>query len=506
MALAAAPVPALAQGFSVDFTLPTLAATNVTVYPGADFTYSTNQNVWRITRPGGGFSLSFLPSSVWFYALRVEHLTSASACCPGNGFAPVTITVNSVPLVQRHDPARAHEGVHGWVTDAWIIQTQSGDNTIHWMANDFCTHYWIKRIELVPLTFMESDLAAGGLTASRTEFLPDESLSELSVWVTNLGPDNLDVPNQDVSLELFLSRDTILNPDEDWRLGNCRWQVTLPMDGTTNLTASVEHLDQVRIPGHAQGDYHLLGQLLSTSPSTALDLDLSNNEVRLARPLHVTPPGHGIYADFSRSEIATGSMSLTPSEWSIYHCYAGGCWVALRPNYPVFYAVFSAPEAGDYWLNVRHLSSAASDCPFGGYSPVSVYVNGAPVVEDWDVAENHGGTHGYGLDSWLITAQAGENILEWRAGDLCTIYWIQRLEIVPTEAPVRLAAPVRLPSGAVELALTGARGRGAAIEESADFQTWTTLTNIALATGSVVLRDDTAASGGQRFYRAQVAP
>ena len=81
-------------------------------------------------------------------------------------------------------------------------------------------------------------------------------------------------------------------------------------------------------------------------------------------------------------------------------------------------------------MRVTHLSSGSAGCPGGGYSPVTIKVRGNTVVADYDPAENHGGSHGMVTDTWNVALQAGNNSLQWIAGDLCTHYWIQRIEVV----------------------------------------------------------------------------
>jgi hypothetical protein len=221
--------------------------------------------------------------------------------------------------------------------------------------------------------------------------------------------------------------------------------------------------------------------------------------------LALTPPGQGIYADFSWPEIATSSLTLQVSPYCFHH-YGVGCWVLAQPNGVGFYAIVDSPTAGERLLSVRHLTSASDQCPGGGYSPVTVYLNGNAVVENLDPASAHGGSHGFETDTWRLFLEAGENVIEWDAGDLCTTYWIQRLEITPVELPTRFD-PIRLlRSGAAELTFRGTPGRAWTIEASEDLATWTTLTNAPPSTGTLVIRDDEAKYLRQRFYRATVKP
>jgi hypothetical protein len=88
-----------------------------------------------------------------------------------------------------------------------------------------------------------------------------------------------------------------------------------------------------------------------------------------------------------------------------------------------------APEAGPSNLIITHLSSSSDSCPGGGYSPVTINVNGVPLVVDYDVAENHGNTHGWVTEAFPVYLACGRNRLVWTAGALCTHYWIQNIQV-----------------------------------------------------------------------------
>ncbi|MFB6290782.1 MAG: hypothetical protein ABEJ25_03520 [Candidatus Bipolaricaulia bacterium] len=86
-------------------------------------------------------------------------------------------------------------------------------------------------------------------------------------------------------------------------------------------------------------------------------------------------------------------------------------------------------------LTIIHLSSKSSSCRGNGYSPVTISINGLPVVSNYDVAENHGGSHGYERDIWKIEDKLtqGTNKIRWKAEDICTHYWIRRFAIEYTD-------------------------------------------------------------------------
>ena len=92
---------------------------------------------------------------------------------------------------------------------------------------------------------------------------------------------------------------------------------------------------------------------------------------------------------------------------------------------------FVPRSTGRYTLTVTHLTSADSGSPGGGYSPVTIAVNGTNLVACYDPASHHGGTHGFVTDSWSFDATAGvQASITWSlCGDWYTFYWIQQLAI-----------------------------------------------------------------------------
>jgi hypothetical protein len=135
-------------GFA-EFSAPSITSNSIRVTPGPGFAYyPTFGGNWRITLRGGGFDGTFSVPTEGRYDLVVTHLTSAAPSCPGNGFSPITIQVNSLAVVENYDPAEHHNGSHEWVTDRWSIEARAGQNSLRWTTGSLCTHYWIQRIEL----------------------------------------------------------------------------------------------------------------------------------------------------------------------------------------------------------------------------------------------------------------------------------------------------------------------------------------------------------------------
>jgi len=134
------------------------------------------------------------------------------------------------------------------------------------------------------------------------------------------------------------------------------------------------------------------------------------------------------WAELRAYKILGENMSIEPGEQCSYVPFYE-TWIigALDGG---FTGTFNCPTSGQYELRVTHQTSASESCPGGGYAPVTISVNGLTVVSNYDPAENHGGTHGSVTDSWTINANAGSNTFEWIANNLCTNYWIQKIEII----------------------------------------------------------------------------
>ena len=87
----------------------------------------------------------------------------------------------------------------------------------------------------------------------------------------------------------------------------------------------------------------------------------------------------------------------------------------------------TTPVDGQVVLRLVHLTSGVPTCPNGGYAPVDLSINGAVVLNDFDVAENHGGSHSYENDVWLIGGLPADTFVFRIALDshACSNYWIQ---------------------------------------------------------------------------------
>lgn len=68
------------------------------------------------------------------------------------------------------------------------------------------------------------------------------------------------------------------------------------------------------------------------------------------------------------------------------------------------------------------------------------------------------GTHGYITNTWRFPAVPGESLLDWIATDLCTHYWLQRIEIQPASPKLRLDVPGKIQAGRLRLVLHARSG------------------------------------------------
>lgn len=161
-------------------------------------------------------------------------------------------------------------------------------------------------------------------------------------------------------------------------------------------------------------------------------------------------PFDAVWADFTDNVIDTSGMSI--STYGMEHNTGEGVsWRMLNPGTSYLEATFDLAEIpGGVILSLTHLSSADAGAPGGGYSPVDIYINGGLFRDNYDVAENHCGSHGYAIDKWQIQNYlvSGENTITIAFEDdpwADTRYWIQSLAIspgiAPTNTPPRLSHP-----------------------------------------------------------------
>lgn len=133
------------------FTTSTIQSVNITITPGAYFTYNaTSGGSWGIAAQSFGFLGTFAVPVAGAYTLTVNHQTSPAASCPGGGYSPVNIFVNGTQIASNFDPAQQNGGSLAEVTNTWTINAMAGENSFQWVAGPLCSRYWIQGIQVTP--------------------------------------------------------------------------------------------------------------------------------------------------------------------------------------------------------------------------------------------------------------------------------------------------------------------------------------------------------------------
>lgn len=146
------------------------------------------------------------------------------------------------------------------------------------------------------------------------------------------------------------------------------------------------------------------------------------------RPDHFNWGGHSVV-------VFQCDFTHYPPKANVEFSYAG-CDYAIffdqdphlrltTPEKSRFVMKFRLPEVPKAaFLGVEHLASADDEGKC--VSPVSIIINGRPLVEEWNVGQ---GT--YCESRWSVgdKLQKGENTIEWRAGKLRTHYWLRKAEV-----------------------------------------------------------------------------
>lgn len=105
----------------------------------------------QLLYPGAFLEVVFQVSSAASnLQLKLVHRSAYAPGCSGQGFAPVTITVNGVPVVQNHAPP-AGFGTESFRTDTWDATGlfAPGPNRIRITTGQLCSAYEVRRVELV---------------------------------------------------------------------------------------------------------------------------------------------------------------------------------------------------------------------------------------------------------------------------------------------------------------------------------------------------------------------
>jgi hypothetical protein len=150
------------------------------------------------------------------------------------------------------------------------------------------------------------------------------------------------------------------------------------------------------------------------------------------------------FADFTSEDISGTNLQVLPDNGFGYNQRFLHSWV-INLGGGGFTARFRVPASGPYILLVTHQASCVPGSRGDGYSPVTIKLNSHIVADHYDPASAHGGSHRMVTDRWPIVANAGQNELQWTAGQAISAnYWIQSIVVasvgvVPLESPAPIA-------------------------------------------------------------------
>jgi hypothetical protein len=317
--------------------------------------------------------------------------------------------------------------------------------------------------------FPQADIQVDSITTSPTTISAGVAPDQVTLLLDNLGPDTLPIlPSTDsLVIEYRFSSDTDPIGTNAILLTNILASVGggLP-PGSYEFDYDPLSCSDLVIPPSFKGTngYYFV----YVTPYMDTDPNVANN-LAMSACVTVVPVTSTIYTFFTQQSPASSDFQLVSSRSFSYNSGYGNSWI-LDSTSSGFTEQFVMQNAGRFTLHVRHLSSLYSACSGHGYSPVSIYCNGLAVAKNYDPAASHGGVHAYVDDFWTINVQAGTNTLQWQAGQLCSQYWIQMMEILPL-APV--FSSIQYSTSSITLGILGDAANGGMIQTSTNLSTWT---------------------------------
>lgn len=103
----------------------------------------------QLVRAGGYLEVVIdAPENVATAHLTITHRSAYAPGCQGQGFAPVTITVNGTSIARSYAPSAAGFSSNAFTVDTWEVSRliTPGRNRIHITAGSLCSVYEIRRI------------------------------------------------------------------------------------------------------------------------------------------------------------------------------------------------------------------------------------------------------------------------------------------------------------------------------------------------------------------------
>ncbi len=216
-----------------------------------------------------------------------------------------------------------------------------------------------------------------------------------------------------------------------------------------------------------------------------------------------------VSAYFSEASIDTSGMSISTTAME-FNTDTGSSWRMVNPGTSKLEASFSLDSVPDHAvLSMTHLTSAGN-MPSGGYSPIDIFVNGNLIADNLDVAEQHGGSHGFENDDFLIGdyLRTGNNTLVFEFEDnpwADTHYWLEMLVIrsgvIAPQVPTGVSATDGTYADKIEVtwnAASGAEGYDVYRNTVDDTSTATKVATLSAAAGR--LYEDTSVTLGTTYY------
>jgi len=273
-----------------------------------------------------------------------------------------------------------------------------------------------------------ADLALMGLSVARSS-TSARTFTNCGFDIINNGPTGLS--SEGVFVEYYLSDDATFGDSDDRKIGDTGFTLSIASGATYPIQLSSTGLGNMTRNWTeglvSNGEYYVYASV-EISDGSPSDPAAGNDYDRTSGTISYTGEGaggEGASADFSQPKIS-GTIDIfvgSSFRWNDYY----QIW-RIENDGGGFSGEFNLAAGGTYQLIVDHTASAAGSCPGGGYSPVTIRVNGTVVADCWDPAENNGGSHGSVIDEWSVDLNAGLNTVEWTACDLCTHYWIRTIE------------------------------------------------------------------------------
>jgi len=336
-----------------------------------------------------------------------------------------------------------------------------------------------------------ADLAFGPTTLDTYQHPEGISFSLL-----NHGPAPL-MSDTPVVAEFYLATNETTAPSASLFLGDVTFALPLAPGASVVVQLSPTGRSFLQVPTPAAGPYH---PIVRTRLPAGLDPDESNNTFASSQTVTVYPLTAPYLGVFSSRGIVSREMDIEVSGDFVPNSSEPNSWRVMSQG-SGFSAKVLAPGSGTYLLVVNHLTSASTDCSNDGYSPVSLYLNGVALAQWFDPAEQHEGSHGFVTDTWTLSLAEGENIIALVAEELCTHYWIRRLELFPDPMPFRFTRATT--SGALtELELDLAIGLAYILEGSSDLVSWRYVNCLTNTTGRTAITMQ--AGDSIRFFRGVI--